>query len=87
MKPSKEKTGIRQEEPVKGRRRAGLVGDSVKKFHAFVIFISVFSFVLLFFFLRRNLMNMDESVNVMALFLYLDQINTLFPTVHLTEHG
>lgn len=32
-------------------------------------------------------MNMDESVNVMALFLYLEQINTLFPIVHLTEHG
>lgn len=30
---------------------------------------------------------MDESVNVMALFLYLDQINTLFPSAHLTEHG
>lgn len=32
-------------------------------------------------------MNMDESVNAMALFLYLDQINTLFPSAHLTEHG
>lgn len=32
-------------------------------------------------------MNMDESVIVMALFLYLDQINTLFLCVHLTKEG
>lgn len=43
----------------------GGIGDSIKKSHAFVIFIAAFS---LSFFLR-SLMNMDESVSVMALFL------------------
>lgn len=47
-KQSNEKMGIRWEERVKERRRVGVVGGSIKKSHAFVIFISIFRFVSFF---------------------------------------
>lgn len=38
---------------MKERRRVGVVGGSIKKSHAFVIFISIFRFVPFFFPLKK----------------------------------